>query len=74
MGQQHAEIKDGAYFCYCAYVLRISRYSGFLWAVPTYSWFSRDVTKFKNSKPGGLQKFYLLSRKDYLKICLFTIS
>ena len=21
-------IKDGAYFCYCAYVLRISRYSG----------------------------------------------
>ena len=28
-------IKDGAYFCYCAYVLRISRYSGFLWVVPT---------------------------------------
>ena len=23
------------YFCYCAYVLRISRYSGFLWVVPT---------------------------------------
>ena len=23
-------IKDGAYYCYCAYVLRISRYSGFL--------------------------------------------
>ena len=22
--------KDGAYHCYCAYVLRISRYSGFL--------------------------------------------
>ena len=22
-------VKDGAYFCYCAYVLRISRYSGF---------------------------------------------
>ena len=28
-------IKDGAYYCYCAYVLRISRYSGFLWVVPT---------------------------------------
>ena len=22
--------KDGAYYCYCAYVLRISRYSSFL--------------------------------------------
>ena len=27
-------IKDGAYYCYCAYLLRISRYSGFLWVVP----------------------------------------
>ena len=27
--------KDGAYYCYCAYVLRIARYSGFLWVVPT---------------------------------------
>ena len=26
-------IKDGTYFCYCTYVLRISRYSGFLWVV-----------------------------------------
>ena len=24
------EFKDGAYYCYCAYVLRIARYSGFL--------------------------------------------
>ena len=24
------ELKDGAYYCYCAYVLRISIYSGFL--------------------------------------------
>ena len=24
-------VKDGAYFCYCAYVLGILRYSGFLW-------------------------------------------
>ena len=23
-------VKDSAYFCYCAYVLPISRYSGFL--------------------------------------------
>ena len=27
--------KDGAYFCHCAYVLHISRYSGFLWVVPS---------------------------------------
>ena len=26
----HIQIKDGAYYCYCAYVLRNSRYSGFL--------------------------------------------
>ena len=32
-----------------------------------------DVTKFSNSKPGGLQNFYLHLRKDYLKIYLFTI-
>ena len=28
-------LKDGAYFCYCAYVLHTSRYSGFAWVVPT---------------------------------------
>ena len=27
--------EDGAYFCYCAYVLCILRYSGFQWVVPT---------------------------------------
>ena len=27
-------VKDGAYFCYCAYVLHILRYSGFLWVMP----------------------------------------
>ena len=27
--------KDGAYYCYCAYVLHIARYSGLLWVVPT---------------------------------------
>ena len=30
------KIKDGAYFCYCAYVLRISRYLGFLSLGGTY--------------------------------------
>ena len=30
-----AYLEDGAYFCYCAYVLRISKYFGFLWVVPT---------------------------------------
>ena len=25
--------KDGGYYCYCAYVLRISRHSDFLWVV-----------------------------------------
>ena len=38
-----------------------------------YSWFARDVTKILKSKPGGLQNFYLLLMKDYLKIYLFTI-
>ena len=30
--------KDGAYYCYCAYVLRISRYSDFLSPVLTNTW------------------------------------
>ena len=29
------KIKDGAYFCYCAYVLHISRHLCFLWVVHT---------------------------------------
>ena len=33
---QRAQLfKDGAYYCYCACVLRIARYSGFLWVAPT---------------------------------------
>ena len=28
-------LKDGAYYCYCANVLCIARYSGFLCVVPT---------------------------------------
>ena len=31
-------LKDGAYYCYCAYVLRISRYSDFLLPVLTNTW------------------------------------
>ena len=27
--------KEGAYYCYCAYVLRIARYSDFLWVLPS---------------------------------------
>ena len=42
---------------------------GFVWI----TWFARDVTKILKSKPGGLQNFYLLLMKDYLKIYLFTI-
>ena len=30
-----SSFKDGAYYCYCAYVLRISRYSDFLSVVPS---------------------------------------
>ena len=37
------------------------------------SWFSRDVTKILKSKPGGLRKFYLHLRKDYLKMYSRTI-
>ena len=33
--ENFAPFKEDAHFCYCAYVLRISRYSGFVWVVPT---------------------------------------
>ena len=35
--------KDGASFCYCAYVLRISGYSGFLKNLPTNTTFFRGL-------------------------------
>ena len=38
-----------------------------------YTWFSRDITKILKSKPGGLHKFYLHLRIDYLKIYSCTI-
>jgi len=34
VGTKHISFKDGACFCYCAYVLRISGYSGFLRNLP----------------------------------------
>ena len=38
-------LKDGASFCYCAYVLRISGYSGFLRNLPTNTTiFLRDLS------------------------------
>ena len=33
--QMQQDVTDGAYYCYCAYVLRISRYSDFLSVMPT---------------------------------------
>ena len=32
---EYALISHSVYFYYCAYVLRILRYSGFLWVLPT---------------------------------------
>ena len=41
-----SHLNDGAYYCYCAYVLCIARYSGFLWVVPTNTGiFLRGLTK-----------------------------
>ena len=48
-------IKDGAYFCYCAYVVRISRYSGFLSVILTNTViFLRDL---KLSGESNLSKY-----------------
>ena len=33
-----SHLKDGAYYCYSAYVLRISRYSSFLSVMLTNTW------------------------------------
>ena len=46
-----AKIKDGAYFCYCLYVLCISRFSDFLWVVPTNTAiFLRGLKLFEESR------------------------
>ena len=43
--------KDGAYYCYCAYVLRIARYSGFQWVVLTNTGiFLRGLKLFGESR------------------------
>ena len=34
-GARKRDLCPGANYCYCAYVLRISRYSGFLWVAPS---------------------------------------
>ena len=52
------ELKDGAYYCYCAYVLRISRFSDFLSAVLTNTgiiFFARFKTmRRKQNLPSAL--------------------
>ena len=45
---------EGAYYnnCYCAYVLRISRYSSFLWVVPANTGkFLRGLKLYGENKP-----------------------
>ena len=45
------DFKDGAYYCYCAYVLRIAKYSGFLWVVPTNTGiFLRGLKLYEESR------------------------
>ena len=45
------EFKDGAYYCYCAYVLRISRYWDFLSPMLSYKGiFLRDLKLSGESK------------------------
>ena len=63
-------LKDGAYYCYCAYVLRIARYSGFLWMVPTNTgiflrglklygeWRTYQMSLASQKKIGGNHAFF----------------
>ena len=45
------QVKDGAYYCYCAYNRRIARYSGFLWVGPTNTRiFLRSLNLFGESR------------------------
>ena len=48
-------IKDGAYYCYCAYVLCISRYSGFLLVMLT-----NTVIFLRSLKLSGESRSYLV--------------
>ena len=46
---KQTNIKDGAYYCYC--ILRIARYSGFLWVVPTNTGiFARGLKLYRESR------------------------
>ena len=50
-GEYSTCFKDGACYCYCAYVLRISRYLGFLWVVPTNTGvFLRGLKVYRESR------------------------
>ena len=54
-------IKDNVYFCYCAYVLRISRYWGFLWVVSSNTGtFLRGLKLCRESRT---YKVFLVSKK-----------
>ena len=56
-------LKDGAYYYFCAYVLRISRYSGFLWVVPTNTgMFLRGLKLYREKRN---QQMLLVSRKKW---------
>ena len=54
-------IKDDAYYCYCAYVLRIARYSGLLRVLPT---------KYRNI----FARFKSIRRKQNLAMQMLLVS
>ena len=54
---------DGAYYCYCAYVLRISRYSDFLWVVLTNTRILLRGLKLSGEIRTWL--FFLVSKKKF---------
>ena len=68
-------LKDGAYFCYCAYVLGISRYSSFLRVVPTNTGIflrglklcrersTYQVILVSKKKIGGNHTFFIIDNK-----------
>ena len=56
--------KDGAYYCYCAYVLHIARYSGFLWVVPTNTViFLRGLKLYGESKTYQMPLIHVSRKK-----------
>ena len=67
-------IKDGAYFCSCAYVLRISRYSGFLWVVPTNTNMFLRVLKLCGGRRTWYPKRKLGLRMHFSEIIKFQFG